>query len=711
MYPDRPIQKKEEDAFERLSFAEHLSNFLCLKKDAPSIVIGIEGKWGDGKTSCINLVREVLSMHSPKPIVVDYRPWLISTLDSVIEGFFVELASAFGTQSKSETARKAAHKVLQFGKMLAPIKLIPGVEPWGTMVESVLTSVGQAAKSAGELTNLSLQTRKADLQRSLRQVDRPLVVIIDDVDRLPPEHVRIVFQMIKAVCDFDRVSYLIAYDPKPIESALSYDGIYDGKRYLEKIVQVSYPLPRLSFTHLKRYLKDYIQTVIDNCGLGLTGSEVELFELALNKTDLVRILETPRDVILLCNKLRLSAPNTKKEVSFADLVIFETLEVKFPELSRIIRTEPDRFVADEEFTSGDTIAAFHIAFTRKEKEEKSSLDDLLDRVDCDERKKDGLKSLLLFMFPRLSGKDNYLENIPENINRIKNRDAFLKLLHCGITSFTYSTEQARRFCLVPEERQQILAEYRDANDLYNWISYLMRVAVDSEIEDAVGLCALFLDEMRGPEEQRSFASLPHLLGQFLYVVIKSRKDTALRREMLNILVSSNNSLSLSESTLLDFLIGFGIWKRGKYLHDIDAAKAATTIEDEVFTHEELYAAKDRWLTSVREVAAGEGILETQKDVLSILHRWGQFNNNNYSEAQEYIMTCSASKEWLKKYLRLFNSDTITRDILGLIPKEALDAFIERVDSLVKEDKHAVEMADFLRQVSKAKDGDEQPTNK
>ena len=147
----KPIVSKSEDKFERLSFAEHLGNFLCLDKDAASIVIGIEGKWGDGKTSCINLVKEALNEKKPKPIIVDVNPWLISSLDSVIEGFIIELASAIGLQDTSKKGNNAAQKVLQFGKILSPIKLIPGVEPWGSIVESVLKNVGQSAKAASEL--------------------------------------------------------------------------------------------------------------------------------------------------------------------------------------------------------------------------------------------------------------------------------------------------------------------------------------------------------------------------------------------------------------------------------------------------------------------------------------------------------------------------------------------------------------------------------
>ncbi len=721
MDSDKPIENIKQDVFERLAFARHLASFLCLDKNETSIVVGIEGKWGEGKTSCINIVKEIVLGNSPRPIIVDYRPWLISTLDTVIEGFFIELASAIGTQYASQNARTAAHKVLQFGKMLAPIKLIPGVEPWGSMVESVLSAVGESVKAGAELANLSLQARKKDLQKSLNRLDRPLVVIIDDVDRLPPDHVRIVFQMLKAVCDFDRVSYLIAYDPQPIRNALSYSEVYDGEKYLEKIVQVSYRLPRLPFTHMKDFVHVNMRHLLAQCSIELSGPEAELFEVLFNRTDLVRVLETPRDVTRLCNRLRLSAPNTLNEVSFSDLVAFETLELKFPELSNIIRTEPDRFVArggiDEEFASGDTVAAFHTAFAKGKEgnDGQVPLDTLLQRVNYSERKGDAVKSILLFLFPQLIGKDYHERGIPESINRVKNRDALLKLLHCGPTSFTYSSEEAQRFCTKPAERQQILAQYSDVNDLYGWITYLSQF-IDSSgaiFADPIGLCDLLLKTTNDCNPETSFKSLPRQLGKFLYEVIKAQQDHPIRYEMLNRLVSSTMSLALSEMTLSYFLADYGIWTQGKYLPDKEAAKAvARSLLLDLFSYEELYGAKERWLASVREAAVSQDFLENQKDVLSILYRWGQLNNNDYSEVQAYVLNHSIDDKWLQKYLWLFDIDTNAKDILAFIPNDFFDDFLSWTAALAQRDEHADGISALLQRFLEAKqdEKEEYPKN-
>jgi hypothetical protein len=701
MNPGQPILCGAEDKFERLSFAEHLAGFLCLEKGSPSIVVGIEGKWGDGKTSCINLIKEVLHHHDPRPIIVDYRPWLISTLDSIIEGFFIELASALGTQYKSEKNRIAAHKVLQFGKILSPIKLIPGVEPWGTMVESVLNAVGQSAKAASELASLSISSRKDDLQKSLEKIDRPIVVVIDDIDRLPPEGVRIVFQMLKAVCDFNRVSYLVAYDPDPVTEALSYGQIYDGRRYLEKLVQITYPLPRLSYIRMHDYALSHLNTLMKRYELSIAGDEKERYDYLFNRTDLIRLLVTPRDVTRLCNRLSLSAPNTRDEVCFADLIAFEALELKFPDLTKIIRNEPEEFVSlvysDKEFFSGDTMTHDMEYYIKQKKEEKISyLSQLIKRIECDERTSVCLESILLFLFPKLGQEDIRTRDLQGSINRICKRDAFLKLLHSGVASFTYSAKIARRFCENPDDRNLILADYRDAGDLFNWIDYLEKIAAGIGIVDETGFCELLFAEVWGPEPERSNMSLARRIGDFLYEIVKTRRNEKVRNKMLSKIASNTVSLSVSEAMLLEFLSEYGIWKSGRYfpLQEIKEEKIQQ-LSPTAFSYAQLYSAKDIWLNSVRKVAAEQGIMETQKDVLSIMHRWGQLNGNNYQEPQDYIMKHSVDRDWLRKFVRFFNLETNWRDILPFIPMNQMETFIERIRE-IEEDTDKPSFSNCLR---------------
>lgn len=175
--------------------------------------------------------------------------------------------------------------------------------------------------------------------------------------------------------------------------------------------------------------------------------------------------------------------------------------------------------------------------------------------------------------------------------------------------------------------------------------------------------------------------------------------------MLNKLVSSNISLSVSETTLLRFLNDFGIWRKGKFEADSGIAQAqshVTSNELSLFSYDQLYTAKDIWLASIRDVSASDDIIKTQKNVISILYRWGQLNGNDFSEPQSYIMKLSEDAKWLQSYLFYFHSDTNAHEMLPFIPEGVLDIFIERTVSLAQSDKHASSIAEFLRQIQKTK---------
>lgn len=90
---------------------------------------------------------------------------------------------------------------------------------------------------------MDLTQKKRQVIEALNDVGQSIIVIIDDLDRLPAEEIRSMIQAIKAVADFPQITYLLAYDPNIIARAFDDDEKF-GLAYLKKIVQVAYPLHR-----------------------------------------------------------------------------------------------------------------------------------------------------------------------------------------------------------------------------------------------------------------------------------------------------------------------------------------------------------------------------------------------------------------------------------------------------------------------------------
>ena len=144
---------------------------------------------------------------------------------------------------------------------------------------------------------------------------------------------------------------------------------------MEKIIQTSYPLPRMPYICMKDYAQDYILSLAKKYKVNIVGEEEELLKVLFNRTDFVQLFETPRDVIRLCNRLHVSIPNTLNEVAFADVVVFEMLELKFPDISKMIRMQRNSFVAvvrinDSELASEADLFSYEFAFAEATEEKR-----------------------------------------------------------------------------------------------------------------------------------------------------------------------------------------------------------------------------------------------------------------------------------------------------------------------------------------------------
>src|SRR5699024_5660769 len=72
---------------------------------------------------------------------------------------------------------------------------------------------------------------------ALMELENPIVVVIDDIDRLGSLEIRQIFQLVRLTASFPNVIYLLAFDRNRVEHALSDDAV-SGRAYLEKIVQI-----------------------------------------------------------------------------------------------------------------------------------------------------------------------------------------------------------------------------------------------------------------------------------------------------------------------------------------------------------------------------------------------------------------------------------------------------------------------------------------
>jgi len=236
--------------------------------------------------------------------------------------FFSELAAQL-RGSKSAAIRDLAGVFVSYGEAVAPlVPLIFGRT--GAAVAAVLQRGRKTVKDKGA----SASAQRRELQRRLAAVQRPIVVFVDDIDRLTPEEVREVVRLVKLVGDLPGVRYLLAFDRRRVELALS-DRAEDGRTYLEKIVQAPHDLPVIDPVRLRRFA---LQALNER----LSDDQLPFFSQAawgnLYGAGIAPMLKTLRDARRLANVAPAALKLTQGEVAAQDVLALEALRLFDPDV-------------------------------------------------------------------------------------------------------------------------------------------------------------------------------------------------------------------------------------------------------------------------------------------------------------------------------------------------------------------------------------------
>jgi KAP family P-loop domain len=216
---------------------------------------------------------------------------------------------------------------------------VPVIGAWMARFGSLAKLAERHAKEKQETSALSQRT---EVIKALAKVDRRVLVIVDDLDRIEPEQIRDVVRLIKLVGDFPNATYLLAYDSDKVARALGEDAA-TGREYLEKIVQVTHDLPAINDWALVQILQTELDVAIQAIEHG-PFSEADWANIF--HTGMRPFFETVRDVRRYLNSVPVSLRVVGDEVALVDALALETLRIfapaayaKLPTLVSILTAE------------------------------------------------------------------------------------------------------------------------------------------------------------------------------------------------------------------------------------------------------------------------------------------------------------------------------------------------------------------------------------
>lgn len=355
-YSDHPIERPDEDLFGRSTFAANFAKSIEAMPGPEPFVFGLSGPWGSGKTSLMNMVEHELRVSDGNVTVFHFNPWWFSGSDALLISFFHDFAKVLITAIKGNASKKLAKYLSIFGHLLKPAKFIPGLNIPAEALAELAAAGGKAIKEAGELASQDAMGIRRDIDQLLLKRRQPVLVIVDDIDRLLPEEVIQVFRIVKAVADFPFVRYLMAYDDVKICSTVKASMGIEGREFLEKIIQMPIELPPIAQSQLNRLFLAGLNRIVGNIPEHLM--DTTRFGNVFHD-GIAPFLTSPRTVKRLLNVLRVTYPPLRGEVELADFVAIQTLMVFAPDVHRFVRDESHWFVGRLERGSGEETEAFH----------------------------------------------------------------------------------------------------------------------------------------------------------------------------------------------------------------------------------------------------------------------------------------------------------------------------------------------------------------
>ena len=316
--PDRPIQRPEEDRLGRTRLAGALAEQVVGAPRGVGFVVGLGGRWGSGKTSLLNLVVAEARRRDPELITLAFNPWLFTGADELVLRFCTELAAQLRSQADVKV-RSIGDRLADYGNALSPLGKLPFVGKGVATAELALA----VAQASGRLPDRSAMGRHEQLRDALAELDRRVLVTVDDIDRLTASEVRELVRAVKIVGDLPNVVYILAYDRERTEAALGDDGDRaHGRQFLEKVVQVTHDVPPASPLALRQMIEE---------GLDASLSAAARFDRerwsAIYGGVLEPYVRTVRDVRRLLNALPVTFALLENELAAEDVVALEALRI------------------------------------------------------------------------------------------------------------------------------------------------------------------------------------------------------------------------------------------------------------------------------------------------------------------------------------------------------------------------------------------------
>lgn len=273
IFSDEPILEPNGDNFFYFQeYANTISDIIAYKENRTPLTIGIYGSWGTGKTSLMRLIKHNLERKPKydgknefrKCKAVWFQAWRYADEDKILAALIEEIFRTMEGDNLLENIKAQLEKTT---KSLSPRGILSELSCFmsGGNVDitkffadleykKMLSFVDTFDRFFLDLVYCYVMGVKTHKGATMDDGKGALAIFIDDLDRCPKERILKVLEAIKLFLDKKGCVFVIGADNDIIRDALEASYPSGADRFMEKIVQLSFTLPKMDDSSGKAFL-------------------------------------------------------------------------------------------------------------------------------------------------------------------------------------------------------------------------------------------------------------------------------------------------------------------------------------------------------------------------------------------------------------------------------------------------------------------------
>ncbi|WP_045861700.1 KAP family P-loop NTPase fold protein [Teredinibacter purpureus] len=257
------------------------------------VSIGVFGNWGAGKSSLLKLIENDLKQSNQDWVVIQFDAWLYQGFDDARAALLEVIAThlqkeAEGNKGLIEKTQSLLGRVDRFralGLLAEGAALVSGMPTGGLLSRGIGAVAGlsdgiqdedeykgldKAAKEAKkELGGLLKAEKKSTPPKQIAEfrkeygeildgLNKPLVVVIDNLDRCLPSNAIHTLEAIRLFLFLPNTAFVVAADEGMIRSSVAnhFKGASERHQidYLDKLIQIPIRVPKAGVREIRSYL-------------------------------------------------------------------------------------------------------------------------------------------------------------------------------------------------------------------------------------------------------------------------------------------------------------------------------------------------------------------------------------------------------------------------------------------------------------------------